>query len=331
MTDTKLSAETNEITTFDGDERLIICDDPTGTPADGFVQISTILDAIPAAGVTPYQLAVSVASDDLTVALKNQDGDDPTADDPVRVQIGDTVREITAALSVTASAGTNWCDAGSSELAAREVDYFVYLGYNATDGVTLGFSRIPFARRYDDFSATTTNEKYCAISTITTAAASDAYNVIGRFAATLSAGAGYTWTVPTFTAANLIHQPVFRTRLLTWLPTFTGFSTAPTTIFHLYRIDMDKVEFRQRDFNNGTSNANTYAITLPFTSRNIDANFLWASSSAFAVDNGANITDVGWFIANNSKTLAFTKAATSTGWTATGNKAVRGAQGEYEI
>ena len=45
MADTKLSAETNEITTFDGDERLIICDDPAGLPEDGFVQIKTIIPA----------------------------------------------------------------------------------------------------------------------------------------------------------------------------------------------------------------------------------------------------------------------------------------------
>ena len=50
MADTKLSEETNEITTFDGDERLIICDDPTGTPEDGFVKLSTILSAAAANG-----------------------------------------------------------------------------------------------------------------------------------------------------------------------------------------------------------------------------------------------------------------------------------------
>lgn len=39
MTDVKLSAETNHITTFDGNERIRVCDDPAGTPATGYVEI----------------------------------------------------------------------------------------------------------------------------------------------------------------------------------------------------------------------------------------------------------------------------------------------------
>ena len=131
------------------------------------------------------KIVPSVASNNLTVALKGLDGNDPSATNPVYVRIGDTVRTISAALSVTKNAGTNWCNAGSAELATNEIDYFVYLGYNATDGVVIGFSRYPGASQYSDFSATTTNEKYCAISTITTAASTDYYEVIGRFAATL--------------------------------------------------------------------------------------------------------------------------------------------------
>jgi hypothetical protein len=84
----------------------------------------------------------------------------------------------------------------------------------------IGFSRIPHACSYDDFSATTTNEKYCAISTITNASATDYYENIGRFGATLSAGAGYTWTVPTFTAKNLIQRPIYETRFLLGLQEF---------------------------------------------------------------------------------------------------------------
>jgi len=160
----------------------------------------------------------SVDSGNLTVALKTLAGDDPSATDPVYVMIGGVVRSITSALSVTKNAATNWCKAGSAELATKEIDYFVYLGYNATDGVVIGFSRIPFANQYGEFSATTTDEKYAGISTITNAAAEDSYVNIGRFAATLSAGAGYTWTVPTFTATNLIQRPIYETDWKDWLP-----------------------------------------------------------------------------------------------------------------
>ena len=187
------------------------------------------------------KITPSVASNNLTVAIKCMDGTDPSATNPVYCRIGDTLRAITGALSVTKNAGTNWCNAGSTVLATKEIDYFVYLGYNATDGVVVGFSRTPAGQEYDSFHATSTNEKYCAISTITNAAAGDDYELIGRFAATLSAGAGYTWTVPTFTNKNLIQRPVYESRVLeaVVVPVWTG-STAPSgtpsTLSHKYQV-----------------------------------------------------------------------------------------------
>lgn len=168
------------------------------------------------------KIVPSVTSNNLTVALKGMDGNDPSASNPIYVRIGDTVRTITSALSVTTNAGTNWCNAGATELATKEIDYFVYLGYNTTDGVVIGFGRIPSANEYGDFSTTSTNEKYCAISTITNAVSGDDYELVGRFAATLSAGAGYTWSVPTFTNKNLIQKPIYETRWLNYVPTLTG-------------------------------------------------------------------------------------------------------------
>ena len=60
--------------------------------------------------------------------------------------------------------------------------------------------------------------------TIVNAAAGDNYANIGRFAATLSAGAGYTWSVPTYTASNLIQRPIFETSRLDWVPSGTNFT-----------------------------------------------------------------------------------------------------------
>jgi len=228
-------------------------DDPTGTPISGnvtYTQLVTLLNTLigggpgtsgnvltsngsawtsaapsasgvlsgPGSFMDNGVITVSVTSNNLTVAIKTIAGADPSAGDPVKVRIGNVYRSITSALSVTKNAATNWCNAGSAELATQEIDYFVYLGYNATDGVTIGFSRIPYAKQYSEFSTTTTDPKYCAISTITNAAAGDNYVNIGRFAATLSAGAGYTWSVPTFTAINLIQRPIYETRILSYLP-----------------------------------------------------------------------------------------------------------------
>ena len=222
------------------------------------------------------KIVPSVASNNLTVALKGLDGNDPSATNPIYIRIGDTVHSITSALSVTKDAGTNWFNAGSSELATKEIDYFVYLGYNATDGVVIGFSRIPYATEYSQFSTTSTNDKYCAISTITNAAAGDDYVVIGRFAATLSAGAGYTWSVPTFTSVNLIQRPIFETRRLSWLPTLTGFSSGATGTF-VYQIISNTCKAFFNPFG-VTSNQTYLDMSLPIGVGNVGVQYFMGNS-----------------------------------------------------
>lgn len=247
--------------------------------------------------MTNGKIAVTVASNNLTVALKTLAGADPSAGDPVQIRIGDVVRDITSALSVTKNAGTNWCNAGSAELATKEIDYFAYIGYNATDGITIGFSRIPYANIYSDFSATTTNQKYCAISTITNAAASDNYVNVGRFAATLSAGAGYTWTVPTYTGLNLIQRPIFETRPLTWAPQWSASGsmtyTTVTTDLAEYKIVGSELRFEIDAFGTigGTVNTSTVA-TLPFTARNASYNPAfsgWVNTTGSAAVGGYSL------------------------------------------
>lgn len=264
------------------------------------------------------KIVPSVTSNNLTVALKGSDGNDPSASNPVYVRIGDTVRSVTAALSVTKNAATNWCNAGGAELATKEIDYFVYLGYNATDGVVIGFSRIPYASQYSDFSVTTTAETYCAISTITTAASTDYYEVIGRFAATLSAGAGYTWSVPTFTAINLKQSPVKETRTLVYAPTFTGFSASPSGTFS-YKILGVTCFLSHMTSGAGTSNANTFKVSLPMSvsaGENSTNNY---RSVPRAQDSGAEVaTAVLNF--DSATTLALYKAAPGTVWTTSGTK-----------
>jgi len=223
----------------------------------------------------------------ITVAIKTLAGTNPSATDPVYVRIGDTIRTISAALSVAKADGTNWFNSGSAELATKETDYFVYLGYNATDGVVLGFARIPGANQYSDFSATTTNEKYCAISTITTAASTDYYEVIGRFAATLSATAAFTWTVPTFTAVNLIQRPIFETRWLTWQPVYSASGsmtwTSVTTTRALYKISYQGITCicNATGTLGGTQHVAIYT-TLPFTMDNMAGGLLATNSGQTA-------------------------------------------------
>jgi hypothetical protein len=164
----------------------------------------------------------SVASNNLTVAIKGMDGNDPSATNPVYCRIGGVVRSITAALSGTWNAGANWFNSGSAELATKEVDYFVYLVYKTGGTVDLGVSRIPYGTLYSDFSATGTNEKGFNYGVAPAPDAGNQVVNIGRFAATLSAGAGYTWTVPTFTATNLIQRPIYETRWLSYVTVTTA-------------------------------------------------------------------------------------------------------------
>ena len=234
------------------------------------------------------KIVPSVADNNLTVALKGLDGNDPSATNPIYIRIGDTVHSITSALSVTKNAGTNWFNAGSSELATKEIDYFVYLGYNATDGVVIGFSRIPYATEYSQFSTTSTDEKYCAISTITNAAAGDDYVVIGRFAATLSAGAGYTWSVPTFDSKNLIQRPIFETRILDWQPIFSASGSMTYTSVSIpsigYKVAGSSFQYAiVARGTTGGSASNQLKFTIPFI---VGSSYNYQTFAGYCRDGG---------------------------------------------
>lgn len=278
-------------------------------------------------GMINGKITTSVASNNLTVAIKTLAGADPSSSDPVYVRIGNTVRSITSALSVTKNAGTNWAAAGSSELATNEIDWFVYLGYNATDGVVIGFSRIPCARTYGDFNTTSTNEMYAAISTITNAASTDEYENIGRFNAVLSAGAGYTWSIPA--TSIVINRPIFETRWLTWVPTIAGYSSKPTNAVYRYMVrDFDCI-VEIAEGSAGTSNATTKTYTAPFTAKTI-TNMIWSGILPAPYDNGS-VGACGYVrIASASNSIgAFRSAAAN--WTASGNAYIPHANCKFSI
>ena len=287
----------------------------SGTEAEVGSSILTTTQYAPQGFLINGKIVPSVSSNNLTVALKGLDGNDPSASNPVYCRIGDTVRTITSALSVTKNAGTNWCNAGSAELATKEIDYFVYLGYNATDGVVIGFSRIPFATSYGDFSATTTNEKYAAISTITTAASTDYYELVGRFAATLSAGAGYTWSVPTFTATNLLQRPIRETRWLSFAPTLTG-GTGGSAVGPVYQVVGSNVTLQIKQIGNN-SNATTKSFVGPFALVSGTAQF--SAAIINITDNSLNLSTLGHLeMTDGSSTISAYKAFYETVWTASG-------------
>lgn len=270
------------------------------------------------------KIVVTVATNDLTVAIKTLAGNDPSASEPVYIKINGVVRSITAALSVTKNAGTNWFNSGGSEKATLLCQYFVYLGYNATDGVVIGFSFIPRGRYYSDFSTTSTDATYCAISTITHASSTDPYVNIGRFSATLSAGAGYTWSISG--TGDVVNYPIFETDWLTWAPVQSGFSSVPTAVFARYQITKNcRFIYRCGGSGGATSNATTYTFTLPIMPAS-PTNNTWQSAGN-VIDNGTPQTTPGR-IAIIGGTLAASvfKDFSSGAFTASGEKRVGGMQ-----
>lgn len=256
------------------------------------------------------KIAVTVVSNNITVSLETLSGI-PSSSDTVSVRIGNSVRTVSSGLTVTVSAGTNTFNSGSAELATKTVGYFVYLGYRtASSAVVVGFSRYPNARLYSDFSGTATNEKYAAFSTAP--ASTDTVVNIGYFEATLSAGAGYTWTVPTFTSANLIQRPTYSTNKLTFASTLTGFSGTPTQTAQ-YQIADNRMMFYLSI--SGTSNATGFTATLPFTPST------GSNDMHRLVDNGAGIN--GLFTISGS-TITFYTSAAAAAWTGSGTKGCEG-------
>ncbi len=270
------------------------------------------------------KISVTDTGSGLKVELLTLAGTAPSATDPVYCRIGDTVRSITAAISVTAADGTNWCNAGSAELATKEIDYFAYLIYRTDGGAPAGGVDIGFARivgtNYSEFSSTGTNEKFLRFGTSGTPTSTDYCEVIGRFAATLSAGAGYTWSVPTFTAINLIQRPIYETRELTWAPTYTGFSAAPATPIARYKVINDTCRVIEGEPNAGTSNATGFTVSLPFTSKTAAGRAIDFSLGQI-LDNTTPQTVAGMGeITSASGVMSFYKTFGAGTWTAAGTK-----------
>jgi hypothetical protein len=281
---------------------------------------------LPEGFIVNGKLSVTVASNNITVALKTLSGGNPSATDPVSVWLAGSYRRCTAALSVTKNAGTNWFNSGATELAAQTVSYFAYLIWNttpATDIMDIGFARIPYGRVYSDFSTTTTAEKYLAFGNASTPTSTDNVTVIGRFDAALSATASFNWSVPTFTNANLIQHPITETEWLTYAPTPTGFTaTLPTVTAYRYKIDGNTVYLSVRQGTAGVSNLTTFTIPLPFTAKTV-TNMVWSGAAA-VTDNSVNLTTPGYLRVQSAATvLEVFKDFSVAAFTNSGNKGLR--------
>jgi len=210
-------------------------------------------------------------SGNLTVALKNYEGNDPTPSKPVKVQIGGVIRTITSALSVIRNSWTNWYNAGSTELATKEIDFFTYIRWN-TNGAwyaELLPARVPSFNLFSDSSGTTTytNEKY--LSDTNWWSSTDPVTNIWRFNATLSAGAGYTWSIPA--TSVIVNSPKNSTKLITYLPILSGWTGAIGTYTFQnwwYQIIENKVFWQvYLQASKWTFTGGTVMFSLPFSAK----------------------------------------------------------------
>ena len=243
----------------------------------------------PAGFLINGQIVTSISSDDLVVAIKTLAGTDPSASDPVYIRIDNVIRSITSALSVTRADGTNWFNAGSSELANNEVDYFVYLAWDVADAtIRLGYSRLPWALNFGHFSETPTNELYAAFNTDPDP--TDSAEVIGRFNAVLD-DSGNDWTIPA--TSIIINKPIYKTRRLVWTPTYTaGGSMTWTSVSGSISYVVDGTEVHLYIQTNGTTGgtaSTTLSISLP-----------WATNPAAGGQRSTTIVRDGSFTLGNT-------------------------------
>ena len=192
-----------------------------------------------------YSITRTVSGGNITITILNYEWNTPTATKPIKKMIGGVVRTISSALSVTKNAWTNWANAWSSELATKEIDWFVCL-YYADFGwwysTRLWFWRHPNAENTVSWNGTEEKTLLLQSDAFTTIDTTTVVN-IGRFNATLSAGAGYTWSVPA--TSVIVNSPIYENQkqkewLIVW--TWINQSTSYTT-----SITMDSSSFTEYD------------------------------------------------------------------------------------
>jgi hypothetical protein len=174
-----------------------------------------------------YSIVRTVSGGNLTVALKNYEGNDPTPSVPVKIMIGVVVRTISSALSFTNGAWFNWWNSWSTELATKEIDWFCYFVWRSWENaVKLTASRYPSSTIYWDFSINALNEKWNLWNFGSPISTDEVVN-IGRFNAILSAGAGYTWSIPA--TSDIRNYPIYSTRAMDSVPTFDDLGSMTVT------------------------------------------------------------------------------------------------------
>lgn len=252
-----------------------------------------------------YKLSVTVASNNLTVALKHLDGTDPTATRPLLFVINGTKRYVTAATSITIAAGTSYFNLGAVEFATIEQQLFVYLVWDSNSSiVAISAARIPYGRLVSDFSATTTNEKH--LYNYANFTSTDDVINIGTFHVTNSGTASFNWSVPTFTSSNKIDASTYESDWLTWAPQYSATGsltfTSVSTTFAKYKQVNQAIFFELRCSGTlGGTASNVILCTVPFEALQS------ANSATAGYGLTATVTGTVFITAGTPDKLSFAK------------------------
>jgi len=213
-----------------------------------------------------YSLSRTVVSNNLTITVLNYAGATPSSTAPIKYKDANgVIRTISSALSVTFNAWTNYLNAGSAELATKEIDYFGMFQWNTTTSATnLLVTRFSSARTMADITNSNTNEK--GAMWIVNYNSTDWVINIGRFNAILSAGAGYTWSIPA--TSDIRNYYTTDADPQDWVPTITaGTSTWITNVFSKYGVNWRKIHIEwQINIATPQTTINSISLTLPFSS-----------------------------------------------------------------
>jgi hypothetical protein len=234
-------------------------------------------------GLINGKIVSTVASNNLTVAIKTLTDTDPSTTNPVGIWIGNNLRWITGALSLTVNGGTSSLNMGSAELATQEVDLFPYLQWNTTtQALNLLASRIPSVRKMSGFVNSATDGK--GALGIINYNSNDDVVLVDRFSTTSNSSNNFTAT------GNVYGEPIYKTRLLDYTTQFTangGGSFTPAIRIQKYQIIENKV-FIQWETNAHTISGTVSSIdfSLPFTSADETSNGFYFGVLGFSVVSG---------------------------------------------
>jgi len=259
-------------------------------------------------GLLNGKIVPSVASNNLTVAIKTLTDTDPSATNPVGIWIGNTLRWITSALSITANGGTNYLGLGATELQTQTNNLFAYLQWNTTtNSLNLLLSKYCHAKKMSTFTNSNTNEKG-AIGIVNYNSNNDVV-LIDRFDAVLNASNNWT------SAGNVYGQPILETDWLTFEGSIYGGSTRWTkgngTTQCRYKITGNTITVTHLITLGSTSSipaTSTLHLDTPF---GVASNF--ASVGAGWIQNSVDVNGaytmswrMGWGDASNRGILAYT-------------------------